>query len=142
MVLRLKNTIQILLENQLSKLSSRQQKKKIGKNNRRKKILLDIQIAFFNSRNIPFNVAENANFQRIVSKLQPGYKLTSSSCQFLYKIHSEALSTFKKELNGKTVNLLQESWSNIHNFPSIVNYASTGQKSFFPSALKIYIRCI
>ena len=41
----------------------------------------------------------------------------------------------KEELYDKTVTLMQDGWSNIHNCPVIVNCASTGKKSFFLSAV-------
>ena len=81
----------------------------------------DLQVAkFFFSSNLPFSVVENKHFVKLCSDLRPGYKPPSRKKlgnELLNSVHDEVCKDMKRNIleEGKTITLMQDGWSNIHN---------------------------
>jgi len=89
---------------------------------------------FFYACNIPFRVSENEHFKNFIQILRPGYEPPNRkqlSGNLLDKIHNEIMDQTQSELKGKTVTLMQDGWSDVHNTPIIANVLSTGESSYF-----------
>lgn len=100
---------------------------------------LDKTIAkFFYACNIPFRVNQNKHFKDFIQILRSGYEPPNRkqlSGELLNKIYDEKMDNARTELNGKTVTLMQDGWSDVHNIPIIANVLSTGESSYFLSAI-------
>jgi len=93
---------------------------------------------FFYACNIPFRVSENEHFKNFIQILRPGYEPPNRkqlSGNLLDKIHNEIMDQTQSELKGKTVTLMQDGWSDVHNTPIIANVLSTGESSYFLSTI-------
>ncbi|GBM92236.1 hypothetical protein AVEN_246641-1 [Araneus ventricosus] len=99
---------------------------------------LDIQVAkFFYSCNIPFNVAEQAEFLALIQKLRPGYKpqsLKALSENLLNEVTTLLQNDMALALENKECTLMEGGWSNIHNKPVIASCLHTDGKSYFLNA--------
>lgn len=104
-----------------------------------KKEELDLQVArFFYSCNIPFLAAERQAFLNLIKILRPGYippTRKQLSGALLDQIYEEVTDKAKADLHGKNVTLVQDGWSSIHNDPIIVNCVSSGQDTYFVTAV-------
>ena len=84
---------------------------------------LDIQVArFFYACNIAFNVAEHPAFKNLISTLRPGYfppNRKELGDNLLDEVYTEAQSSMKAAIDGKTGTLIQDGWSNVHNEPIV-----------------------
>lgn len=95
-------------------------------------------VKYFYACNIPFRVSENKYFKDFIQILRPGYKPPNRkqlSRDLLNKIHDEIMDKMQTKLNGKTVTLMQDSWSDIYNTQIIANILSTGESSYFLPAI-------
>jgi len=93
---------------------------------------------FFYACNIPFRVSENEHFKNFIQILRPGYEPPNRkqlSGNLLDKIHNEIMDQTQSELKGKTVTLMQDGWSDVHNTPIIANVLSTSESSYFLSTI-------
>jgi len=94
---------------------------------------------FFYACNIPFRgFSENEHFKNFIQILRPGYEPPNRkqlSGNLLDKIHNEIMDQTQSELKGKTVTLMQDGWSDVHNTPIIANVLSTGESSYFLSTI-------
>lgn len=101
---------------------------------------LDVVIAkFFYSCNISFNTAENPHFKKMIETLRPGYPSPNRkelAGGLLNKVYDECELEMKDYLKGKTLTLMQDGWSNVHNNPVIANCVSDGVKSFFINSIE------
>lgn len=93
---------------------------------------------FFYGCNIPFNVAEHPLFIAMVQQLRPGYKPPTRFAladKHLDQVCDEMEEKMKLELDGKTVTLVEDGWSNIHNDPVVATCITTANgQSFFLDA--------
>src|SRR5215813_14277847 len=100
---------------------------------------IDIKLAhFFYACNIPFSNVENKYFIDMIAALRPGYKVPSRKCLaegLLDKVTQGLEETVLKNVSGKSVTLMQDGWSNIHNEPVIANSIHCNGKSVFISAI-------
>lgn len=93
---------------------------------------------FFYACNIPFRVSENRHFKDFIQVLRPGYEPPNRkqlSGDLLNRINDDIMNKVQTELNGKTVTLMQDGWSDVHNTPIIANILSIGESSYFLSAI-------
>lgn len=99
---------------------------------------LDLSIAsYFYSCGTPFRHSENLYFKKMISDLRPGYtppNRRNLANELLDKIYNTTQEEAKNTLNGKSVTLIQDGWSGIHNEPVIASCVSDGEKSFFLSS--------
>ena len=99
---------------------------------------LDLQVAkFFYSCNIPFNVAEQAEFLKLIQKLRPGYKPPTRkalSDNLLNEITTLLENEMMSAIENKECTLMEDGWSNIHNEPVIASCLHTNGKSYFLNA--------
>ena len=75
---------------------------------------------FFYACNVPFSHVESEHFKRLVSKLRPGYKPPTRKAlagNILDEIHDELQNQMIKNLKEKTITLIVDGWSNVHNEP-------------------------
>lgn len=100
---------------------------------------LDVLVSkFMYGCNIPFSVVESEHFINMIHSLRPGYDPPSRkriAGELLQKVNEELLTNAKNKLDGKTVTLIQDGWSSIHNDPVIANCISTGHESYFLSSV-------
>lgn len=105
------------------------------KTNQSDKQKLDKAVArYFYSCNVPFNHANRYYFKQMIEELRPGYSAPSRqdlSTTLLDNISSDVKEEAKRELQGKSVTLIQDGWSSIHNDPVIANCVSDGKNVFF-----------
>lgn len=103
------------------------------------KEVLDKCIArYFFSCNVPFNHCSRHYFKEMIEKLRPGYSPPSRQIMagdLLETITSEAYTEAKSKLTNKTVTLIQDGWSSIHNDPVISNCISDGKSTYFLNAV-------
>ena len=87
------------------------------------KTQLDEQTArTFYACNIPFNVVNHPQFVRMIEMLRPGYHPPSRfdlAGSLLDKVHNKLTDEMKAEVKGKSVTLITDGWSDIHNTPVI-----------------------
>ncbi|XP_039313531.1 uncharacterized protein LOC120356871 isoform X1 [Solenopsis invicta] len=99
---------------------------------------LDLSLAsYFYSSGVPFRHSENFYFKKMISDLRPGYTPPNRkklAGELLNKIYNKTQEDAKNHLNGKSVTLIQDGWSAIHNEPVIASCVSDGEKSFFLSS--------
>lgn len=99
---------------------------------------LDEQVArFFYACNIPFAVAEQPEFQKLVSLLRPGYKAPGRKAiggPLLEKEYNAVQEATASNLRGKNVTLIQDGWSDIHNSPVIAHCVHSGSSAYFLSS--------
>ena len=102
------------------------------------KTQLDEQIArTFYACNVPFNVVNHPQFVCMVEMLRPGYHPPSRfdlAGSLLYKLHNKLTDEMKAEVQGKSVTLITDGWSDIHNTPVTADSIHTGEKAYFLSA--------
>lgn len=100
---------------------------------------LDLLIGkFFYANNIPFNVAEHQTFLELISTLRPGYIPPSRkalSGPLLDEVVQEIEEATRSVLTGKTVTLIEDGWSNIHNDPIISTCIHSNGKAYFLNAV-------
>lgn len=100
---------------------------------------IDVKIArFFYACNISFAIVENKHFVDLISALRPGYKPPSRknlANDLLEKVTAEIEESAVEKIAGKTVTLMQDGWSNVHNDPVIANSIFCNGKSVFLSAI-------
>ena len=92
----------------------------------------------FYACNIPFNVASHPQFKIMIEKLCPGYQPPTRQAlagDLLNKISDTITTKMKSDIQGQTVTLIQDGWSDIHNTPVIASSIHTGDKSYFLSAV-------
>ena len=92
---------------------------------------------FFYSCNIPFNVANHAEFCKMIEVLRPGYnppRRRQLANELLDSVHESIQSQMKEELKGKEVTLMQDGWSDIHNSPVIASSLQCDGKAYFLNA--------
>lgn len=111
----------------------------IIKTNQSDKQKLDKAVArYFYSCNVPFSHANRYYFKKMIEELRPGYSAPSRqdlSTTLLDNISSDVKEEAKRELQGKSVTLIQDGWSSIHNDPVIANCVTDGKNVFFLSAI-------
>ena len=83
----------------------------------------DLQIAkFVYGTNTPFTHVEHPEFVKLINQLRPGYKLPNRhniANNLLDEIFNTTISEIKSQLNGKSVCMSMDGWSNIHNEPVV-----------------------
>lgn len=98
----------------------------------------DVVATFFYGCNIPFSVIESPHFKTMIETLRPGYKPPNRKTlanDLLDTVSTSVHSKMMMELENKTVTLIQDGWSSIHNVPVIANCISTGEHSYFVSSV-------
>ncbi|GLV40939.1 hypothetical protein CBL_08513 [Carabus blaptoides fortunei] len=100
---------------------------------------LDLDVArYMFSCNVPFSHVEKFYFQKLLNNLRLGYKPPTRqklATKLLDTIHNEVVTEASDYLSGKMVTVVQDGWSTIHNDPVVANCISTGDKTFFLSAI-------
>jgi Protein of unknown function (DUF 659)/hAT family C-terminal dimerisation region len=95
----------------------------VTKTTRSEKEILDEQIArFVYATNSSFRIVEHEEFKKTVQLLRPGYTPPSRwdvAGKLLNTVHAKCLKTGKELLQGKTVCMSLDGWSNVHNEPII-----------------------
>jgi len=81
---------------------------------------------------------ENKHFVKLCSDLRPGYKPPSRKKlgnELLNSVHDEVCKDMKRNIleEGKTITLMQDGWSNIHNDPIIAHSIYNGKKAYILS---------
>ena len=77
---------------------------------------------FFFGCNIPFSVVEHPLFLDLVNNLRPGYQPPTKKAlgdKHLNEVHTNPKTKMKEDLQGKTVTVVEDGWSNIHNEPVV-----------------------
>lgn len=72
--------------------------------------------------NSSFRLVEHPTFIKAVQMLRPGYKLPDRKAiggRLLDIVHDRHQNTCKDQLNGKTVCMSLDGWSNVHNEPIV-----------------------
>ena len=96
---------------------------------------LDLQIArFIYATNSPFILAENKEFLKLIEMFRPGYSPPNRkdlASTLLDKVHEEVFSSCKEKLQGKTVSMEVDGWSNVHNEPLICCSVTTAEGDTF-----------
>lgn len=99
---------------------------------------LDEKVAkFFYGCNIPFSVVEHPLFTDLVQSLRPGYKLPTRKAlgdKHLDSVTEQLSEQMMVHLQGKTVTLVEDGWSNLHNEPVVARCLSVEGKSFYLDA--------
>jgi hypothetical protein len=99
---------------------------------------LDTTIAeFFYSCKLPFNAVEHQSFKNLVHELRPGYEPPGRRAlggKLLDDEVAKLKKTLADDLGGKSVALIQDGWSDVHNSPVIGSVVHTGEKAFFISS--------
>ena len=95
-----------------------------------------IQVSIFKDKVLcPFSVAENEQMKKLIFMLRGGsYKPPSRhdlGGHLLDSVHKEVDSHLVTVLDGQTVTLIQDGWSNVHNHPIIGNCLHNGTTSNF-----------
>lgn len=88
----------------------------------------------FYSCGTPFRHSENLYLKKIISDLRSGYTSPNRrnlANKLLDKIYITTQEEAKNKLNGKSVTLIQDGWSGIHNEPVSASCVSDGKKFFF-----------
>ena len=100
---------------------------------------IDREVAeFIYACNLPFSVVEHPAFLAMVTALQPGYKPPTGKAvggKFLDETHKRLQEDMKKQLDGKTVTIQQDAWSDVHNEPVIATTLVSNEKPFFLDAV-------
>ena len=95
----------------------------------------DLQIAhFIYATNSPFNLVEHIEFKNLIGMLHPGYspptrKVIAST--LLDTVHEEVYASCKEKIQGKTVSMELDGWSNVHNDPVICCSVTTSEGDTF-----------
>lgn len=80
---------------------------------------LDVQVArFIYATNTAFRAVEHGKFIKLINMLRPGYVPPNRhriSNELLNQVYDSLTSSIKKELEGKTVCMALDGWSNVHN---------------------------
>ncbi|XP_029655938.1 uncharacterized protein LOC115229781 [Octopus sinensis] len=88
-----------------------------------KKDLMDLQLArYIFSTNTPFAAVEHPEFVKFVQMLLPGYRLPSRhqiGGTLLDHVYDQIHEDCRQRLQDKTVSMMLDGWSNIHNEPVI-----------------------
>lgn len=74
----------------------------------------------------------------MVASLRPGYQPPTRKClsnELLDKMENKISTDVAKRLKDKSVTLIQDGWSNIHNQPVLANCLSDGENVYFLSAI-------
>ena len=97
--------------------------------------LLDMQIArYFYACNVPFNVADQSEFKKMICMLRPGYTApsrTKLANNLLDAVFEEVNQKTATELKDREVTLIQDGWSDIHNTPVIASCVHTVDNAYF-----------
>lgn len=100
---------------------------------------IDISVAeYFYSSNVPFRHADKHYFRTMIHNLRPGYTPPSRkrlANDLLDQIYTVVCDDARKRLQGKSVTLIQDGWSAIHNDPVIASCVSDGQCAYFLSSV-------
>ena len=84
---------------------------------------LDLQIArLVYATNSPFTLVEHKEFKKLIEMLRPGYNPPSRLSvgdTLLDQVHDEVYTYCKEKVEGKTVTMELDGWSNIHNEPIV-----------------------
>ena len=94
---------------------------------------------FFYGCNIPFSVVEHPLFKELLQHLRPGYQLPtikSLADKLLNEVHDTLKTKMKGDLEGKTVTLVEDGWSNIHNEPVIATCLQADERAYFFDAVE------
>ena len=103
------------------------------------KDIIDNKVAkFFFGCNIPFSTIERPLFVELVDALRPGYKLPSRKTlanKHLDEVTKEIEDDMKANLKGKkSVTLVEDGWSNIHNDPVIATWLNVDGRAYLLDA--------
>jgi len=83
------------------------------------KVDLDLQVArFVYATNSSFLLVQHPEFKKLISLLKPGYNpptRQSIATDLLNSVYLKQQAEIKKKLNGKTVCMALDGWSNVHN---------------------------
>lgn len=84
---------------------------------------INLQTArYFFATNTPFNHAEHREFKIMCNILRPGYKPPSAhqiGGKLLDQVYEITLQECKSKLEGQTVSMCLDGWSNVHNEPIV-----------------------
>lgn len=83
------------------------------------KVDLDLQVArFVYATNSSFILVQHSEFKKLISLLRPGYNpptRQSIANDLLNSVYLKQQAELKQNLNGKTVCMALDGWSNVHN---------------------------
>lgn len=82
---------------------------------------------FVYATNTAFRAVEHVEFVKLVNMLRPGYNPPnrhSISNELLNEVYDSLTSLIKNELEGKTVCMALDGWSNVHNDSIICIYVT------------------
>lgn len=77
---------------------------------------------YFYATNTPFNHADHVEFKKACSMLRPGYESPSAhqiAGPILNEVYSDILQKCQQKLQGETVSMSLDGWSNVHNEPIV-----------------------
>lgn len=84
---------------------------------------LDLQIGrYFYATNTPFLHADHSEFKKMLNALRPGYKGPTSyqiGGPILNEVYDDILKECKNTIQGQTVCMSLDGWSNVHNEPVV-----------------------
>ena len=107
----------------------------VTKTTKSEKEALDEQIAkFVYATNSSFRIVEHAEFIRMVQLLRPGYippNRIDIGGKLLDAVHKKCVQSSKEMLEGKTVCMSLDGWSNVHSDPVICATVTTQNSEIF-----------
>ena len=96
---------------------------------------IDVQVArFIYATNSSFNLVENEEFLALIEMLRPGYRPPSRKeigSELLELVYEKIYAVCKEKVEGKTVSMELDGWSNVHNDPLICCSVTTAEGDTF-----------
>ena len=107
----------------------------VTKTSEREKKALDVQIArLLYATNTPFQFVEHDHFKKLIHMLRPGYYPPSRHAiggPLLDEVYEDVYASCKEKIEGKTVSMEMDGWSNIHNEPVVCCSVTTSAGDTF-----------
>ena len=87
------------------------------------KAALDLQVArYIYATNTPFCATSHPEFMKLLKMLRPGYTPPSRhevAGSLLEKVQQSLMEDCREQLEGQTVSMSLDGWSNVHNEPVV-----------------------